>query len=95
MASQYKLSEEQTQTLHEKFVPLFLNAPRAERKQKRKEILWDAVNAISSVGIDNATGDSKQGDFWDWMDADIRSRKLENSFITMDGKRKIPVYYST
>ena len=55
MASQYKLSEEQTQTLHEKFVPLFLNAPRAERKQKRKEILQDAVNAISPVGIDNTT----------------------------------------
>ena len=29
------------------------------------------------------------------MDTDIRSRKLGNSFITMDGKRKIPVSYST
>ena len=38
-----------------KFIPLFLNAPRAERKQKRKEILWDTVNAISPVGIDNTT----------------------------------------
>ena len=55
MASQYKLTEEQTQTLSEKFVPLFLNAPRAERKQKRREILRDAVNAISPVGIDNTT----------------------------------------
>ena len=32
-----------------------MNAPRAERKQRRKEILWDAVNAISPVGIDNVT----------------------------------------
>ena len=55
MASQYKLSKEQTQTLHAKFVPLFLNAPRAEKKQKRREILQDAVNAISTVGMDNKT----------------------------------------
>ena len=55
MASQYKLTKEQTQTLNEKFVPLFLNAPGAERKHKRKEILQDVVNAISPVGIDNVT----------------------------------------
>ena len=41
--------------VNEKFIPLFLNAPRAERKQKRREILWDAVNAISPVGMDNKT----------------------------------------
>jgi hypothetical protein len=55
MPSQYTLTEEQTRILNEQFIPLFLNAPRAERKEKRKEIMQDAVKAISPVGIDNAT----------------------------------------
>lgn len=51
MPTKYILTEEQSQKLTEEFVPLFVGAPKAERKQ----ILRDAVEAIATVGINNAT----------------------------------------